>query len=93
MRALELMHKAVHRDMHKMTAFVRFRRVADSDPEQFVAWHNPDHHIVRGHRALVCAALWQHALVDPDAGCDSAHWDIEKLTFGPGVPRSAAPHR
>jgi probable DNA metabolism protein len=32
-RALELMKKAVHRDMHKMTAFVRFRRIAETEPE------------------------------------------------------------
>src|SRR3954466_10629020 len=45
-RELNLMAKAVARDMHKMKAFVRFRRVQGPSPEQFVAWHKPDHHIV-----------------------------------------------
>lgn len=41
------MAKAVRRDMHKMTAFLRFRRVdAPDGGETFVAWFEPDHHIV-----------------------------------------------
>ncbi len=75
-REFEAMEKAVRRDMHKMKAFVRFRRVPDSDPEQFVAWHRPDHDIVETHGALVSGTLRQHALVDPDPD-RSAHWDLE----------------
>jgi probable DNA metabolism protein len=48
-RELTLMQKAIHRDIHKMRAFARFRRVTDSDPEQFVAWHKPDHYIVEAN--------------------------------------------
>ena len=33
----------------------------------FVAWFEPEHHIVELHRAVLRAALRQHALVDPDA--------------------------
>ncbi len=66
-RELRLMEKAVRRDMHKMTAFVRFRRVAGSEPEQFVAWHRPDHYIVEQMGPLVCGAFREHALVDFDA--------------------------
>jgi uracil-DNA glycosylase len=90
-RSLELMSKAVKRDMHKMTAFVRFRRVEGSDPEQFVAWYVPDHHIAEA------VAPWftrrfgsmNWAILTPER---SAYWDCEKLTLGPGVPRSAAPN-
>ena len=47
--------KAVGRDIHKMHAFVRFRRVAAFEPEPdldsgrecFIAWFEPDHDIVR----------------------------------------------
>jgi len=42
--------KAVRRDCHKMTAFVRFREVPANGPapgrRRFVAWFEPDHHIV-----------------------------------------------
>ncbi len=89
-RELNLMTKAVARDMHKMKAFVRFRRVQGSDPEQFVAWHKPDHHIVEELAPWFAdrfgAMRW--SILTPDR---SAHWDLEQLTFGPGVPRSEAP--
>ena len=46
--ALTQMHKAVSRDLHKMKAFVRFRKVIDDlGSEIFIAWHRPDHRIVR----------------------------------------------
>ncbi len=38
-RQLTLMAKAVHRDVHKMHAFVRFRKVEDQGGEHYVAWH------------------------------------------------------
>ena len=42
------MEKSVRRDMHKMKAFVRFREVgaAVDGRRQFVAWFEPQHHIV-----------------------------------------------
>jgi len=89
-RALNLMEKAVHTDMHKMKAFVRFRRVEGSNPEEFVAWHKPDHYIVE------CMGPWfaarfgnmRWSILTPDR---SVHWDLEDLSYGPGVPRSEAP--
>lgn len=89
-RELKLMEKAVSRDMHKMKAFVRFRRVNGSSPEHFVAWHRPDHYIVEAiapwFAARFGAMRW--SILTPDR---SAHWDLEQLAFGPGVPRSEAP--
>ncbi len=35
---LHLMSRAVGRDLHKMHAFLRFRRVEGEEPERFVAW-------------------------------------------------------
>ena len=89
-RELRLMEKALRRDMHKMTAFVRFRKVAGADPDQFVAWHRPDHFIVERmapwFRNRFGNMRW--SILTPDR---SAHWDLEQLTFGPGVPKSDAP--
>ncbi|QHI98850.1 UdgX family uracil-DNA binding protein [Xylophilus rhododendri] len=43
----QLLGKAVRRDQHKMTAFVRFRTVTRPDqPDLHVAWFEPEHHIV-----------------------------------------------
>ena len=44
---LRQMQKSVRRDAHKMTAFVRFRQVEDDDGERYVAWFEPEHHILR----------------------------------------------
>ncbi|MBR0649082.1 UdgX family uracil-DNA binding protein [Roseomonas terrae] len=48
--AAHRMEKSVRRDCHKMTAFVRFREVPGDEGSvrrRFVAWFEPDHHIVR----------------------------------------------
>src|SRR4051794_21825199 len=89
-RELNLMAKAVSRDMHKMKAFVRFRRVEGSSPEQFVAWHKPDHHIIEALAPWFADRFggMHWSILTPGR---SAHWDLESLTFGPGVPRSEAP--
>jgi len=44
---LEMMRKAVLRDLHKMHAFLRFREAADPDgTPHFVAWFEPEHYIL-----------------------------------------------
>lgn len=88
--------KAVRRDRHKMTAFVRFRKVAASvsstkpgqnadASEHYIAWHRPDHYIVKltapFFRDRFASLNW--AILTPD---DSAFWDGKTLAFRPGVP-------
>ena len=84
------MEKAVRRDSHKMKAFVRFRKVDADGADHYVAWHRPDHLIVRRvapwFRDRFASMRW--TILTPDA---SAAWDGGELRFGPGVPRSAAP--
>lgn len=85
-------HRGVRRDVHKMHAFVRFRRVVESEAEAFVAWHRPDHFIV--HRAATFFAKrfpeMRWAILTPD---DSVAWDPteRQLHFGPGATRDMAP--
>ena len=84
------MAKGVRRDAHKMKAFVRFRRLEKEGAEEFVAWHRPDHLIVR-HVAPFFAdrfAPMRWTILTPDA---SVAWDLKRLTYGPGVDASAAP--
>ena len=90
-RRLAALEKAVRRDAHKMKAFVRFRRVVEEGgAEAFIAWHRPDHDIVE----LVAPffvdrfGVMRWSILTPRR---SAHWDLETLTFGPGLPRAAAP--
>jgi len=87
---LRLMEKAVRRDSHKMKAFVRFRRVERDEQEHFIAWHRPDHLIVR-HVAPFFAerfAPMRWSILTPDT---CVHWDLQRLTFGEGVSRKEAP--
>src|SRR5687768_10459790 len=42
-RRLNLMAKAVRRDIHKFHAFVRFRRAEFDGNEVFIAWYEPHH--------------------------------------------------
>src|SRR5690606_7763125 len=46
-RALESMAKSVRRDVHKMHAFARFRKIETADGEHYVAFHRPDGYILR----------------------------------------------
>lgn len=84
--AVMLMNHGVRRDMHKMRAFVRFRKAGDD----YIAWHQPDHHIVEINADFFVRRFgsMRWAILTPEK---SAWWDMETLRFGPGVPRSEAP--
>lgn len=84
------MEKAVRRDAHKMKAFVRFREVIQADQAHFIAWHRPDHFVVRKVAPFFSrrfkAMHW--TILTPD---ESVTWDQQTLTYFAGVDRSAAP--
>lgn len=82
--------KAVRRDTHKMKAFVRFRRTRSEAGEVFVAWFEPDHHIVDRTAPFFARrfAGMRWSIVTPDR---SAHWDGESMTFGNGASRRDCP--
>ncbi|MFD1702845.1 UdgX family uracil-DNA binding protein [Methylopila henanensis] len=82
--------KAVRRDKHKMTAFVRFREVATDDGSWFAAWFEPEHHIVEATAPFFVRrfAAMRWTILTPER---SAHWDGRELTFSAGASRSEAP--
>ncbi|WP_310468877.1 UdgX family uracil-DNA binding protein [Sphingomonas sp.] len=85
---LQRLAKEVRRDVHKMHAFVRFREVEEG--ERFVAFFEPDHHIVR-HTAGFFVRRFTNmrwSILTPEL---SIHWDGETLTEGPGAVRGDAP--
>ena len=88
--AIQTMSKQVARDIHKMHAFVRFREVEDEDGPHYIAWHRPDHFIVRPAASFFRERfrVMRWSILTPD---ESAYWDGTALTFGPGVPQSEAP--
>ncbi|QDG53441.1 UdgX family uracil-DNA binding protein [Persicimonas caeni] len=87
---VEAMAKAVRRDAHKMKAFVRFKKLVVDGEEFFVAWHRPDHRIVRKvapfFKDRFAAMNW--TIMTPD---ETVSWDGERLSFDEGTPRSEAP--
>ena len=87
---LSKMEKEVRRDAHKMKAFVRFRKIVRDGEEYFIAWHRPDHKIVRKVAPFFSrrfkAMNW--TILTPN---ESVVWDQQELVYGDGVPRSEAP--
>lgn len=85
--------KAVGRAIHKMHAFVRFRLVgthAETGREQFVAWFEPEHRVLR-----LAAPFFEKrfagmdwSILTPD---ECVSWDGQSLTWMPGMRREDAP--
>jgi probable DNA metabolism protein len=84
------MASAVHRDAHKMKAFVRFRTVPPAGEERYVAWFEPDHYVLEATAPFFARrfAGMNWAIVTPYA---SAFWDLENLSFGPGGAKKDVP--
>ncbi|MET0247545.1 MAG: UdgX family uracil-DNA binding protein [Sphingomonas sp.] len=89
-RRLEDLARSVRRDIHKMRAFVRFRELAEPEGSRFVAWFEPDHHIVRANAQFFVNrfASMRWSILTPET---SIHWDGETLREGPGATREDAP--
>jgi len=84
------MEKSVRRDMHKMTAFLRFRCVADDGGEHYVAWFEPEHHILRRIADFFVGrfASMRWSILTPEG---ALHWTGKELSFSAGVSKSDAP--
>lgn len=83
--------QAVHRDSHKMKAFVRFREIADDDGEPvYVAWFEPSNYIVERLAPFFVRRFtgMRWSILTPYR---SAHWDGQVTRFGPGAQRGDAP--
>jgi DNA polymerase len=84
------MARAVRRDEHKMHAFVRFREVGREPRSHYVAWFEPEHHIVELAAPFFARrfADMPWSILTPEL---SAHWDGHALAFTEGVSKSEAP--
>jgi DNA polymerase len=87
---LSAMAKAVRRDEHKMHAFVRFREVGRERDARYIAWFEPEHHIVELAAPFFARrfADMPWSILTPEL---CAHWDGLAVTFTPGVAESEAP--
>src|SRR4051812_12480301 len=84
------MAKAVCRDEHKMHAFVRFREVGRERESHFIAWFEPEHHIVELAAPFFVRRFADMAwsILTPDL---CAHRDGHAVSFTPGVSKAEAP--
>jgi len=89
-RRLDALAKSVRRDVHKMRAFVRFREAEDDGGTRYVAFFEPEHHIVRANAAFFVNrfASMRWSILTPEV---SIHWDGQTLSEGPGATRADAP--
>ena len=88
---LERADKAIRRDVHKMHAFVRFRKVgSQNEREQFMAWFEPDHFITE-----LAAPFFKRRFPNMDWAIVTPHctasWDGVELHFTDGGRRSDVP--
>lgn len=85
---LSLLAKAVRRDIHKMHAFLRFRRVPETD-ETYTAWFEPEHFILEAVSGFFVDRFPSFAwsILTP---IGSLYWDKVSVRFGPAAPREAA---
>nr|WP_169474258.1 MULTISPECIES: UdgX family uracil-DNA binding protein [unclassified Novosphingobium] len=91
-RRLDQLARPVRRDIHKMRAFLRFRGVGDGPghAERFVAWFEPDHHILRANAGFFVRRFgtMRWSILTPDG---SLHWNGSVLEEGPPATRLDAP--
>lgn len=89
-RRLETLARQVRKDIHKMRAFLRFREVEDDGGARYVAWFEPEHHIVRANAAFFVErfASMRWSILTPEV---SLHWNGKALEQGPGATRADAP--
>ncbi len=88
---LQRLAKTVRRDLHKMHAFLRFRRVTVPEGgEHFVAWFEPDHFILDATAQFFVERFrsLRWSILTP---IGALHWDGETLARGPAARREDAP--
>ena len=84
------MAKAVHRDQHRMRALVRFREIGREQNSHYVAWFEPEHHIVEATAPFFASrfADMPWSILTSDV---CAHWDGHAVSMTPGIARAETP--
>ncbi len=89
-RRLQQWTQQVRRDVHKMHAFVRFRKVEATDGAVYVAFYRPDHLILPAVQSFFVERFgdMRWSILTPDG---SLHFDGTTCRSGPPTTRAAAP--
>ena len=83
-RVLARMGSAVRRDIHKLHAFVRFRKIEHDGKPLWVSFYEPDHRVLAAAVPHFVARLGDEPflIATPDG---AAHWDGKALSFSGGA--------
>ena len=84
------MAKAVHRDEHRMQALVRFREIGREQKSHFVAWFEPEQHVVQATAPFFARrfADMPWSILTSDV---CAHWDGHAVSITSGISKTEAP--
>ncbi|UYL07240.1 UdgX family uracil-DNA binding protein [Bdellovibrio sp. SKB1291214] len=90
-KAMDLV-KSVRKDIHKMHAFVRFKKIEIDGQEGYIAWHKTEHLIMELGTPFFVRRFGDKpwSIFSPDA---SAHWNLKELTFAEGMPEHEFNHQ
>lgn len=86
------MEREVRRDSQRMKAFLRFHRLGPPESQTLVAWHRPEHDILRRVAPFFVHRFPRQAwaILTPR---ESVSYDRTELHYGPGVDVAAPPRK
>jgi len=90
-RKADVWAKSVSRDIHKMHAFVRFKKTEVNGRETYVAWHKPEHQCLELAASFFVRRFGDKpwSIFTPNL---SAHWNLKELSFSKGIPQNKFEH-
>ncbi|KIU45220.1 MULTISPECIES: UdgX family uracil-DNA binding protein [Bradyrhizobium] len=84
------MARAVYGDIDRMHAHLRFREIGREHKAHYVAWFEPEHHIVASAAPFFASrfADMPWSILTPDV---CAHWDGHAISITSGIAKSEVP--
>jgi DNA polymerase len=86
------MATAVHRDLQRMHASLRFHEIGREQKAHYAAWFEPEHHIVVAAAPFFARryADMPWSILTPDL---CAHWNGHAVAVTPGIDKAPGPNR
>ncbi|MGX9428709.1 MULTISPECIES: UdgX family uracil-DNA binding protein [Bradyrhizobium] len=87
---IHAMAKAVHHEAQRMRTSIRFREIGREHKSHFVAWFEPQHHVVELAAPFFASrfADMPWSILTPDV---CAHWDGHAVSITPGIGEVGMP--
>ncbi|MCA6110182.1 UdgX family uracil-DNA binding protein [Bradyrhizobium cenepequi] len=87
---IHAMAKAVHHEVQRTRTSIRFREIGREHKSHFVAWFEPQHHVVELAAPFFASryADMPWSILTPDV---CAHWDGHAVSITPGISEAEMP--